>query len=113
MSAVALMITSACISFSGNGHEACSKAAEAGAKQSGFEQNVDLMEKNVTQKADKEARILIGTTTFDIVGGTVFIAKTVVDKSVKLNVPTFGLCDKISTQVAPNKYSLHLEWGFK
>lgn len=112
MSAVATMIASACISFSGTGHDACTKAAEAGAKQSGFEQTVDSAEKKVTQKADAEAKDLLGEDTVSVVGSTVFIAKTVVDKKVKVKLPTFGLCSSASTEIGVDKYSLKLEWGF-
>lgn len=109
---MAIMITSACMNFSGNSHEACTKAAEAGSKQSGFEQNIDAIQKDVERKADAKAHDYFGDTGMEIAGGGVFIVKTVVDKSVKFNAPTFGICDRITNQVGIDKYSILLEWGF-
>jgi hypothetical protein len=112
-SVTALIIAASCTGFSGNGHEACSKAMEAGGKQSGIIQNIDTAEKKVSKDAEQEVHYLLGDTTFDVVGGGVFLAKTVREKSVQFNAPTFGLCDKITSQIGVDKYSLNLEWRFK
>lgn len=108
--AMTLLITSACMSFSGNGHDACSKAAEAGAKQSGFEQMVDGTETYVTKKADAKAHYLLGDTGMGVAGGTIFIVKTVKDKAVSFNLPTLGICDRISSHLSPENYGLQFVW---
>lgn len=110
--AITAIITSMCMGLSGNGHDACYKAGEAGAKQSGIEQEVDTLQKHVERDADKTAHEYLGETTMSVAGGGVFVVKTIVDKSLKFNTPTFGLCDRITNEVGINKYSLHLEWGF-
>jgi hypothetical protein len=110
--AITVMITSACIGLSGNGHDACTKAAEAGAIQSGLDQNVGAFQKQIEQDADKKAHEYFGQTGMQIAGGTVFIVKTVADKAVKADLPNFGLCDKITSEVGINKYSLNLKWNF-
>lgn len=109
---VAAFITSACLGLSGNGEQACQKAMEAGSKQSGIEQNVNKFEKTVERKATYKATDLLGKAAIDVVGGGLFLAKTVVDKSVQFNVPTLGTCDKITNKVGVDKYSVQMEWGF-
>lgn len=111
--AMSLMIVSACLSFNGQGKEACEKALEAGSKQSGIEQNVNQAQDRLEDKAKKNAKDLLGDTTMDVVGGTVFLAKTISDKSVKFSLPTMGLCDKITNEVGPDKYQLQMVWRFK
>ena len=108
--AMTALITGACLSFSGTGHEACSKAAEAGAKQSGFEQIVDTTQSYVEKRANSKAHYLLGDTGMEFVGGGIFIAKTVRDKSVNFNLPTLGICDRITNHVGTDKYSLEMVW---
>jgi hypothetical protein len=112
MGAMTALITSACIGLSGSGQEACNKALEAGSKQSGIEQDVDRIEKHVTQNADQKGHEYLGDKGMEVVGGTAFVAKTLIDKSLVFGVPTFGICDRIVNKVEPNKYSLQLEWKF-
>jgi hypothetical protein len=110
-SAMAIMITSACMGLSGVTNDACSKALEAGSKQSGIEQDVDLLQKGLEREANKKARYLVGDTGMGFVGGGIFIAKTVRDKEVKFNVPTLGICDRITSNLGTEKYSLELMWS--
>lgn len=110
--ALTAMITASCLSFSGNSHDACSKGMEASAKQSGVEQEVDVFQKDLEKKANRQAKDLLGDTGVQIVGGSIFVAKAVADKSININTPTFGLCDRITNQVGVDKYLLKLEWKF-
>ncbi|NJO48210.1 MAG: hypothetical protein HC840_00680 [Leptolyngbyaceae cyanobacterium RM2_2_4] len=107
-----ILIAGACIGLSGNSKLACEKALEAGSKKTGIEQNVNRFQKTVERKAKDQAEEYIGQEGVDVVGGGVFIAKTIVDKSVQFNAPTFDLCDKVTSQVGVDKYSVQLEWGF-
>ena len=111
-SVTALLIAGACTGFSGTGNQACSKALEAGGLQSGFSQNINKAEGYVTTQANKKAKYIMGDTGMEIVGGTVFLAKTVRDKSVQFNLPTFGICDKIVNKVGTDQVSTTLEWRF-
>lgn len=111
--AMGAMIAAACMSFSGVEKEACTKAAEAGARQSGIEQSVKRAQDKVEDKAKEEAKDLIGKTGMDVVGGTVFLAKTISDKSVKFDIPNMGIADKITSEVGTEKYYLNLVWRFK
>lgn len=112
MSAMTALITSACIGLSGAHQQACEKAIEAGSKQTGLEQSVDQIQKMVERKANNKAKDIIGKSGMDIAGGGIFLVKTAIDKSVKINLPTLGICDRISTQVGVNQNSMQMEWGF-
>lgn len=112
-SAMGLMIAGACFGLSGQTQQACEKSLEAGSQQSGFEQSVDKAQQRLEKKANKEAHYLLGDSGMQVVGGSIFIAKTAIDKSVQFNAPTAGLCDKITSQIGINKYSLLMEWNFK
>ena len=109
-SAMTLMITSACLGMNPSYHDACIKSLEAGTKQSGIEENVDRAQKIVEKTADQKAHQILGQQVMEITGGGVFIAKTVIDKSVQFNLPTFGVCDKITNQVGVDKYSMQMVW---
>lgn len=111
--AMTLMIATACMGFSGIEKEACVKAAEAGSKQSGIEQNVNQAQKKAEDQAKEKAKDMLGQTTIDVVGGTVFLAKTISDKSVKFDIPNMGIADKITSEVGTEKYYLNLVWKFK
>lgn len=112
-SLAALIIAGACTGFNGNGKEACSKGLQAAGKQTGIEQNIGTAEKKLENNAKEKAQDWIGNTGMDIVGGTVFLAKTISDKSVKFDIPNMGIADKITSEVGTEKYYLNLVWRFK
>lgn len=112
MSAIAALITSACLGLSGSGQEACNKALEAGVKQIGIEQSVNTLEKNVSRDADQKGHYYLGDKGMEMVGGGAFLAKTIIDRALVFSAPTFGICDQIVNKVEPNKYSLQLQWRF-
>lgn len=109
---VGFMIASACLGLSGNIHEACSKAAEAGVKQTDIEHDVNAMEKDIEYKADVKTRNLLGEKGMGLASGGIFIMKAAMDKSVKFNLPTLGLCDKANTEIGTERSELVLLWGF-
>lgn len=112
MSTMTTLAISVCIGLSGAQQQACEKAIEAGAKQSGIEQNVDRFQRKIEKNATDKATDIIGKPGVDVVGGGVFVAKTIMDKSVRFNLPTLGICDRITNQIGVNQYSTQLEWGF-
>lgn len=109
---MAMAISSACMSFQGSAHEACMKSFEAGSKQSGLEQNVNKAQQIIEKTVDKKAHYYLGDTTLLVVGQAMFISKTVSDKYVKFDMPTMGICDRITNQVGLGNYSTLLEWRF-
>lgn len=112
-SVTALLIAGACTGFSGTGNQACSKALEAGGLQSGFSQNVDKAQHIIESKATDKAHYVLGDTGMEVVGGTVYVAKVVRDKSVQFNVPSFGICDRIHTEAGLEKYMITFSWSLK
>lgn len=112
-SLISAMIVSSCVGLTGSFKEACQKGIEAGAKQTGLEENVNKAEKRAEFLAHNQAVNLVGNTTIDIVGGTAFLYKTVTEKSIKLDLPTFGLCDNASSQIGDKSYYLNISWRLK
>jgi hypothetical protein len=112
MSLFSTLITSMCISSSTMTRDACSKAIDAGGKQSGVEQKMNDLESKETQSLDKDLKASLGDAGFNVVGGTVFAAKTVRDKSLSFGLPNFGICDSVKTELKPESYKLKLEWNF-
>jgi hypothetical protein len=112
MSLMPLMIAGACMTATGNGQQACSKSLEAGTKQAGIELFVDKTEDKYNKKANRTAYSLLGQSGMDVVGGSLFIVKTAVDKNVAFGLPTMGICDSANSQIGLDSYKLKLEWGF-
>lgn len=96
----------------GSPQQACEKALQAGSKQSGVETAANDEEKRVTQKADAKAKEFLGEKAVGVVGGTVFIAKTISEKKVTFGLPTLGVCDSVKAQVSDKASELKIEWNF-
>lgn len=109
---VALMIAAACANLSGPQKDACQKGLEAGGKQSGAEQIIYSTQKKIENNAKEAVQSFLGEEGMGVAGGTIFLTKTVINKSVKFSLPTLGICDKVTNQVGPDKYSLLMEWHF-
>lgn len=112
MSAMAVLIASACIGSSGVRQEACEKGLEAGTKQLGIERSISTLEYKAQKGANTKAVDWFGQTGSEFVGGTLFLVKAISDKSVSLKLPTFGLADRVTTIASANAYRLNLEWRF-
>lgn len=112
MSAMAILIASACISSSGVKQEACEKGLQAGTKQFGIEKSVNILEDKVQNGAKLTAYDWFGKTGSDVLGGTIFLAKSVKDKSVSFGLPTLGIANRITTTAGVDVYRLNLEWRF-
>lgn len=112
MSAIAVLIASACISSSSVKQEACEKGLQAGTKQFGIERSINTLENRVQKGAKSTAYNWFGQTGSDVLGGTIFLAKTVSDKSLSVKLPTMGIADRITTTAGVNLYRLNLEWRF-
>lgn len=107
---IAILTTSACMGLSSVHTDVCNKSLEAGFKQSGLEQMVDGTQKYIEKRADVKAHYLLGDTGMGVVSVGIFIAKTVRDKAVNFNMPTIGICDKITNHVGTDKYAVELIW---
>jgi hypothetical protein len=106
------LIMTACLGASGATHDACQKSLQAGSKQSGVEQNIDTYESKVTTNAEKDTKEKLGETTVEILGGTAFLTKSVVEKHATIGLPNLGLCTYIKAQIGQDKSMLSLEWKF-
>lgn len=109
---IEMLIAASCVS--GPYKEACSKAMEASAKQTGIYQNVGKAEDMTQQKALNTVTNTTGEAPVAVVG---FAAKTYRDKAItyKLRPRKFLPVDAITTQVGVQnggQGSLNLEWRF-
>lgn len=112
MGVIDTLIVTSCIGLSGVQKDACEKALIAGSKQSGIEANMDKAESKMTKNMEKDAKEYLGDTSVKVVTGTAIVAKTLVDKSATLKLPTFGLCTSITAHVGQEKSLLSLEWKY-
>lgn len=74
-----------CISLTpGVQQQACYKAVEAAAKQSGIQQAGDSVESVVSAYGDSTVRSLVGANTVNLLGSTVYIVKMVQTQQLNL-----------------------------
>jgi len=106
------LIVTSCMGLSGMQQDACNKALIAGSKQTGIETTVNTAEDKTTKVLDKGARDYLGDTNVNVVAGTAFVAKTIVDKSATVNLPTLGLCNSVTASVSHEKSLLSLQWKY-
>jgi hypothetical protein len=108
-----MFIIAACLNTPATYTTACNKAVDAGTRQVGIRQEADKYEDLTTKFADHEAQSLIGKKGVSVVGATVFIYKTTSEKKLKVDIPNFGICDQVSTELATDSQTLRLIWNFK
>lgn len=92
--------------------QVCEKTTEAGAKQTGVMQSVDNYEDRTLKLLDREAKEDFGKDAVSLLGGSVFLTKTLIDKSVTFGLPTYGICSAIKTEIKQNQSILKLIWNF-
>ena len=112
MAILEALISLSCAGLSGNPHDACTKALQAGSKQSGVEQNVNHVEDHYSKLADQQARYLVGNDGMmagAVIGGT---GKAIIDKTATFKFPIFMPSMCLTTQVGVSKSMLGLEWKF-
>lgn len=113
MALTEMFIVAACMNTPAMYNNACNKAADAGTRQVGFRQQADTFEDLTTKFVDKEAQSLIGKKGVSLVGTGMFLYKVNSDKKLKVDMPNFGLCDQISTELATDSQLLRLQWNFR
>jgi len=106
------LIMAACIGSSGVQHDACTKALEAGGNQSGIERNVDTYEKRKLENAKESAISYLGKDSVNVVGGTAWLAKVMIDRKATVRLPNFGICDGLTTEVDEKLARLVFQWKF-
>lgn len=113
MALTEMLIAAACMNSPSNYIQACTNAADAGTRQVGIRQNVDMFETFTSKFADKEAQSLFGKKGVSVMGTGMFIYKATTDKKVNLPLPSMGLCDQVSTELTTDSQLLRLQWTFK
>lgn len=108
-----MFIIVACVSTPAPYVDACNKVVDAGTRQIGLRQETDKIEELTTKLVDREAQSLIGKKGVSVVGTGMFIYKTTLDKKLKVDIPSFGLCDHVSTELAIDSQLLRLQWNLE
>lgn len=106
---IEMLIAASCAS--GQYNQACSKAMEAGTKQTGIYQNVDKAESMGKQEALKTVTNVAGETPAAVVG---VAAKSYHDKGVTYSFKPVDVLsiDRITTRVGKGTGTLNFEWRF-
>lgn len=90
----------------------CSKVDQNASAQFAMIKEVDELEKQKIQYITKQSSAYLGDTSVQVVGGSVFLAKTAVSKSLTFGLPNMGICDSIKTEIKQDKSVLKMEWDF-
>ena len=111
MPLLATAFTSVCVGLMPGTYDmACNKALEAGTKQTGIYQQSEQVENKsleyVTEKGEKN----LGKPVAVVLASGPFLYKSYKEKTLRFNVPNFGLCDRISNEITPNSYSVKFGW---
>jgi hypothetical protein len=112
MSILDSLIVFSCVGLSGQQNTACNKALEAGSQQSGFQQTVNNYEGHELKIFEKDAYDWFGRDAVDVVGGTAWVTKSLVEKRASVGLPNLGLCDNLVTEVDRNTAKLVFKWRF-
>jgi hypothetical protein len=101
------LIVASCIGLSGQANDACEKALEASAKQSGVEKTTSDYEKHELKNLEDDAVSFMGKDVVNVTGGMIWLTKSLVDKKA-----SFGIYGPLSTEIAPDLTRLVLKWKF-
>ena len=91
--------------------DACSKAMEAGTKQTQAYQLSEKTENYFMDYGKKVSYDYLGKGGAEIVGSSGYIYKSIKDKAAVVRLPTLGICESANTRLSPNSYSLNLRWN--
>lgn len=103
-------IVALCMGAVGNVNDACTHAVDAGTRQTGIRQNVDMAEDKSVELINHQAMKAFGKQTMSVLVAGGYVYKVVKEKSLNFRLPTLGLCSSASNQVALDSYKLVLEW---
>ena len=112
MSALLNLVSSFCMATPGSYNNACSKALEAGGKQSGIEKTLNTTESNVGKQARSIAEDQLGQEGTELVAGGAFIINAAATQRFIINLPTYGWCSSFRTEYRPSLYRITVEWKF-
>lgn len=112
MALIDSIILAGCMGMSGQQNDACTKALQAGAKQSGIEQNVNVFESNKSKEMDRLAHDWFGKDVLTATGGIAFITKAAVERKATIGLPNFGIFGSFSTEINSELIQLVVKWKF-
>lgn len=101
-----------CVGAHGTANTACLKAMDAGTRQVGLRQNADLVQDKAVHLANYHVENNLSKDQFAALGAGVYLYKITRDKRLSLKMPTFGLCDRATSDITLDTYQLLLKWSF-
>lgn len=107
------LIVTACLATGKGGQanqEACQKADQAAAAQFVFIQDTNKREDQNLKMMEKQANDDVGIRQVQVIGGIVFVTKTLVSKSLTVGLPNMGICDSLKAEANQDQSLLKMEW---
>lgn len=105
-------IAAICVSAQASYGEACNKAFDAGTRQVGLRQTIDVAESRANELANAKVQQIIGREGVSLVGSGFWVYKVARDKTVVLRLPTLGICDSANNEISVDSYKLNVNWKF-
>ena len=105
-------IIALCVGAHGNANTACQKAIDAGSRQVGLRQNVELVQDHAVHVANYQVEKNLSKDQFAALGAGIYLYKLARDKHLSVRTPTLGLCDRATTDLTLDTYQLLLKWSF-
>lgn len=106
------IIVAACTTIQTPYMDACQKTIDATARQIGIRQQLDQIEDGTTSYVEGRIKAQFTETQLGTVGTVLAGYKIYRDKHVSFKLPTLGICNSISNDIALDSYSLTLAWRF-
>lgn len=105
-------IVAVCVSAQGQYNVACNNALDAGTRQVGIRQDVDMVEDGTIRYVETQAQKKLGNRSLSLVGTGYAAYRINKDKKVKFKLPDIGICNSITNEVTPNSYKVDFQWKF-
>lgn len=101
------LIVAGCVGLSGQSNDACTKALDAGTKQSGIAQSANAYENHELKIFEQHAYSWFGKDAVGVVGGMVWMGKSVAEKKAHV-----GIYGPVSLDIGAGLTALVFKWTF-
>lgn len=113
MGILSTTIISVCVGLTPQQEQACEQGLIALTKQTTLEQEINKDENSLNKTLLKDAQGTLGNDRVTIIGGSLYILKSVSERHAKINIPTLGICNSAATDIGQDNYMIRLEWILK
>ena len=105
------LLVSVCTSIASVYNPACQKAVQATYQQTGYAAEVSKFQAEVTDYGKKKEIVIFGNKTV-LINTMVITGAAVKNKKATIPLPTFGICNSISTTLQPNSAGMNFGWSW-